>query len=132
MFKTATRTEGDRRVSYSFDGPVIESESTDTEVWHVRYKITFSHSKQRKRFEADVWKAAASTRDGYAMERFEMFSGNSAMIATESATRFSQAAFERFIHRSMHVCIGILEDPESEFAAAKFLREIQSLSAVAS
>jgi hypothetical protein len=134
MFSTATRTERDRRVSYAFDGPVIDDPAykDELEEWHVRYKITFSHNKTSKRFEADVWKAAAATRNGYTMERFEIFSGSSGVIAVQSAARFSQSAFDKFIAYAMEVAIDTANNPDNVSRTAELLREAQSLAAVAS
>lgn len=133
LFTAAIVKEQDRRVIYSFDGPVLTGGEfeNDVEVWNSRIKIEFSHSKDRKRFEASVWRCAAAKRDGFTMERFAVFSGDNAMIATEPAARYGKNAFVSFISRAMDVCIQIANDEDNVSLAAELVREARSFAAAA-
>ena len=135
FFTSATKCKGsyaDRRVVYSFDGPVTETPENSTGVWNRRVKIDFAHNKTMKRYEATVWSVAATVNaSGFSVEQFALFSGTSAVIATEPTERFSKNSFVQFISRAMDLIIDISNDESNGNLAATLIREARSFAGAA-
>lgn len=126
MFEKATRVNGDRRVTLSFDGPIITDDQHLDDEWRRRIKVTCTHSKDTKRFEATVWRVAVAHRDGYTMERFAFFSGDNATVKTRPVPRYSANALELFVLDVIELCEEIVADESIESLAAVLLREALS------
>ena len=124
MFEQAKHTRKDRKEIYSFDGPPSTDpyDQDESTTWNQRIKIEFSHSKSHKRYEATVWKCVATTRDGYTMERFAVFSGDNAIIYSEPAARYSDRTFMVFCVRSIDLILDIIPAETNTSRGAELLR----------
>jgi hypothetical protein len=137
MFESAKIINKGRRIIFQFDGELLtgaEYEERDDVVWHNRIKVEFSHNATMKRYEATVWRCAAASQNasGFTTERFTVFGGNNATIASEPVGRFSDSGLARFQHRAMDLCKEIIADQNNVSLAAELLREAQSCASVAS
>lgn len=86
----------DRKVTWLFDGPVIESNEGDSEVWRERVKVCFWHSPSTKKYYADVRSCCFTTRNGYSMERTHIGGDPYTIFLAEEAPRFNVRQFNAF------------------------------------
>jgi hypothetical protein len=133
MFEKATTSVRDRRMTYGFDGPVIET--TDiydgADVWHERIKVTCSHNNKSKRYEAYVsWCKASKRPGGYGVEQFAIFTDPNVLVHAESTGRFSDNKFNAFCAEVQRVCTGIAADEYNVSTAAELLRKAQGFAVV--
>ena len=132
MFHTATISKRDRRVTYSFDGPVLESTPEDgADVWNERIKVTCSHNKDKKRYEAYESWCKASSRGNFSIEQHAIFTDPNVQLATAPAARFSENKFEAFCVEVQRVCTGMAGDEYNISVAAELLRKAQGFSTAA-
>lgn len=132
MFHTATTSYRDRRVSYAFNGPVIEQEDIydGAEVWNERIKVTCSHNKDKKRYEAYVSWCKASTRGDFSIEQHAIFTDPNVLVVVEPAARFSEKTFGAFCERVQRECVEFAADEYNVSVAADLLRKAQGYAAV--
>lgn len=133
MFTTATTSHRDRRTTFSFDGPVIEQKDVydGEDVWNERIKVTCSHDKNKKRYEASVSWCKASSRGNFSIEQHAIFTDPNVLVVTESTARFSEKAFEAFCSRVQRECIEIVNDEYNVSVAAELLRKAQGFAVAA-
>lgn len=120
-----------------FDGEILTGEDYQDRadvVWRNRIKVEFSHNATMKRYEANVWRVAAALQSGsgFTTERFTVFGGNSAVIATMPVGRYSESGLAKFQHQAMQLCEEIVADQDNVSLAAELLRIAQSCASVAS
>jgi hypothetical protein len=131
MFQHATTTHRDRRVTFKFDGPVLESTPEDgAEVWHERVKLVCMHNADNKTYEAHVAWCKASERNGFVVEQTAIFTDPFALVATEPAARFSNNKFSLFCSNVQQLCTAAAADQNNVSAAAELLRKAVSYSLV--
>jgi len=131
MFQNAKFTYRDRKTTASFDGPALESTPEDgAEVWHERIKVSFTHNKSKKAYEAHVSWCKAAERDGYGMEQVAIFTDAYVLLATAPAARFSENKFEAFCAEVQGMCEIIASDTLVVGAAADLLRKANSFALV--
>jgi hypothetical protein len=132
MFHTATTTYRDRRTTYSFDGPVIEEKDVydGEDIWNERIKVSCSHNKDKKRYEAYVSWCKASSRGNFSIEQHAIFTDPNVQLATAPTGRFSENKFEAFCTEVQRVCIDIAGDEYNISTAAELLRKAQGYAAV--
>lgn len=130
MFQHAKITYRDRRTTAAFDGPVLESTPEDLEVWHERIKVSFTHNKTMKAYEAHVSWCKAAERNGYGMEQVAIFTDAHALLATTPAARFSENKFEAFCTEVQVLCNRIVSDELVMGTAADLLRKANSFALV--
>lgn len=132
MFTSATTTHRDRRTTFSFDGPVLASTPEDgTDIWNERIKVTCSHNKNKKRYEAYVSWCKASSRGSYSMEQHAIFTDPNVLVTSEPAARYSENKFEAFCSQVQSECISIAADEYNVSVAAELLRKAQGFMAAA-
>jgi hypothetical protein len=132
VFEKARISKRDRKVTYSFDGPVLEQEPGDIEVWNERVKLTMSHDKDKKVYTAYISWCKASERNGFSIEQHAIFSDPYVQFATAPAARYSESKFEAFCSEVIAMANVIVADPElAQGAAADLLRKAQGFVAVA-
>lgn len=95
LLERATRTERDRKISYSWVGPI----NGDGDAPAIR--LTFCHEKDRKRYSAEFWRYMHEQRDGYSMERFTVNYGRSGLadfqrITVQPCGRYSDKGLRAF------------------------------------
>ena len=130
MFENAIITRRDRKITMAFDGPVLEQEPGDIEVWNERIKISFTHNKTKKAYEAHVSWCKAAERNGYTMEQSAIFTDPYVLLATAPAARYSDNKFEAFVSEVGKMCDIVVSDDLVIGAAADLLRKAQSFSLV--
>lgn len=132
MFHTATTTYRDRRATYSFDGPVIEEKDVydGEDIWNERIKVSCSHNKDKKRYEAYVSWCKASSRGNFSIEQHAIFTDPNVLAVIEPTARFSEKAFDAFCARVQRECIDMAADEYNVSSAASLLRQAQGYAAV--
>lgn len=132
MFQHATITQRDRRTTYSFDGPVIEQKDVydGADIWNERIKVTCSHNKDKKRYEAYVSWCKASSRGNYSVEQFAIFTDPNVLVFAEATARFSENKFNAFCTQVQSECERIAADMYNVSTAAELLRKAQGYSLV--
>lgn len=133
MFEKATKVYRDRKVTYQFNGPELEPTPEDgAEVWHERIKVTMSHNKEKKRYEAYISWCKAAERNGFSIEQSAIFTDPYVEFATAPAARYSENNFEVFCSEVIAMANVIVADPElATGPAADLLRKAQGFVAVA-
>jgi hypothetical protein len=131
MFENAIATYRDRRVTYAFDGPVLEPEACDgVEVWHERVKVSCDHDRDRKAYVARVSWCKAAERNGYTMEQTAIFTDPLVEIFRAPAARFSEKSFDAFCANVQALCVAIEAEPELHGVAGELLRKARSFGLV--
>jgi hypothetical protein len=130
MFQHATITHRDRKVTMAFDGPVLPQEKDDIDVWHERVKVSCSHNKDKKVYEAHVSWCKASQRNGFAMEQTAIFTDPHILISREPAARFNENKFATFCAQVRLLCAAAAADQNNVSAAAELLRKAESYNLV--
>jgi len=131
VFQHAKITYRDRRTTAAFDGPVLESTPEDgVEVWHERVKVTMSHNKDKKRYEAYISWCKASERNGFQVEQSAIFTDPFVEFATAPAARFSENKFEVFCTEVQAMCNVIVAGDLATGPAADLLRKANSFALV--
>ena len=95
LFDTAKRSDGERRVTFTWSGPATREDTGS--LWGDRVKLTIGHNKDRKRFEATVSRCEWSQGDGYVMERFGVFVDPIVTFHAVPCGRFSAGTFSNFV-----------------------------------
>jgi hypothetical protein len=133
VFEKAKVTNRDRKVIYSFDGPVLESTPEDgADIWNERIKVTMSHNKDKKRYEAYISWCKASSRGAFSVEQHAIFTDPMVEFATASAARYSENNFGVFCSEVIAMANVIVADPElATGPAADLLRKAQGFVVVA-
>lgn len=129
MFQHATTTHRDRKVTFAFDGPAIDSDD-QSENWHERIKVVCAHNVDRKRFEAHVMWCKAADRGGYTMEQSAIFTDPYVLIAQEPVGRFSDNRLNAFVANVQSMCVAAVSDDDNDSVAVELLRKAQSYAAV--
>lgn len=132
MFQHATITERDRKMTFSFDGPVIEQKDVydGADIWNERIKVTCSHNKDKKRYEAYVSWCKASSRGNFSVEQFAIFSDPNVLVSTMPVVRFNENKFNAFCAQVQSECASIAADAYNVSTAAELLRKAQSYSLI--
>jgi hypothetical protein len=126
MFQYAHPVYKDRKVSFNFDGPFLEKEEFETENWHERIKVTMSHNKDKKRYEAHISWCKAAQRGNFSIEQHAIFTDPRVEFATAPAARYSENKFEAFCSEVIAMANVIVADPElTTGPAADLLRKAQ-------
>jgi hypothetical protein len=133
MFEKATKVYRDRKITYQFNGPVLESTPEDgAEVWHERVKLTMSHDKDKKMYTAYISWCKAAERNGFQVEQSAIFTDPYVQFATAPAARFSENKFELFCTEVIAMANVVVADPElAQGPAADLLRKAQGFVAAA-
>lgn len=134
MFEKATKVNRDRKVIYQFNGPILEVDvmNDGAEVWNERIKVTMSHNKDKKRYEAYISWCKAAERNGFSIEQSAIFTDPFVEFATAPAARYSENNFEVFCSEVIAMANVIVADPElATGPAADLLRKAQGFVAVA-
>jgi hypothetical protein len=95
IFDTAKQGVGERRVVFTWSGPATEEYAGN--VWGERVKLSITHNKDRKRFEATVSRCQWSQGDGYVMERHAVFVDAFVTFHTAPCARYSAGRFSEFV-----------------------------------
>jgi hypothetical protein len=128
MFQHAKITYRDRKTTAAFDGPVLEATPEDgAEVWHERVKLTMSHNKDKKRYEAYISWCKAAERNGFQVEQSAIFTDPFVEFATAPAARFSENNFESFCSQVIAMVEAVAAtDDLATGAAADLIRKAKS------
>lgn len=131
MFQHATITERDRKMTFAFDGPMLEKEEHEIENWHERIKVTCTHNATKKRFEAHVSWCKAAERDGYTMEQSAIFTDPYLLLmASDPVARFNQNKFNVFCDAVQRECMSAVIDSHDTRPVIELLRKAQSYALV--
>lgn len=128
MFEHSTMTERDRRVTHNFDGPAVESD--DGCQWNERIKVAFSHSKDKKRYEAVVSWCKARNEGSYTMEQTAIFSDPAVRFYSQPTARFSDKTFNAFCATARTLCIDMVSNPDDFSTEAELLRKAKGFALV--
>lgn len=99
IFGTAKQGVAERRVTFTWSGPATEEYAGN--VWGERVKLSVTHNKDRKRFEATVSRCQWSQGDGYVMESHAVFTDPFVTFRTAPCARFSNGQFSGFVAETM-------------------------------
>ncbi len=104
IFDKAKRSDKERRVVFTWSGPATEDYAGG--VWGERVKLSITHDKDRKRFEATVSRCRWSEGDGYVSEMHEMWVDPRVTFHTAPCARFSIGRFSEFVAETMTAADG--------------------------
>lgn len=113
-------TEGDRSLTYSFDGPEVAPEDMDIpgdDGWRWRIVVSVRHDKNAKAYRATVRRCKYMRRDTYAMESTDMFSrDDNAHLGSATVARYSDKGLAMFAETVLRKARMILElaGPEAD------------------
>lgn len=90
---------GDRKVVWTFDGPEVAHEDMDfpEDGWRWRIVVSARHDARTKSFVATIRRSQFVRRDGYAMERTDVFGPDNGVIQhLGGIARYSDKALAQF------------------------------------
>ena len=99
---TATRTTDDRKVTYQWEGPAIPDKNDPG--WNECIQLIISHDKDRRCYNATLYKVAIGKRETYSMIRYELFSSPSALVLKKPVARYSGNSFSLFESEVLDKC----------------------------
>lgn len=95
IFDAAKRGNGERRVTFTWSGAATEEYAGN--LWGERVKLSITHNKDRKRFEATVSRCQWSQGEGYVMESHAIFTDAFVTFHTVPCARYSSGQFSEFV-----------------------------------